>query len=136
MIGVDWGGARIGIAVGESEFGVTTARSNLVAAGSLKKDAEAIVALARKESASAAIVGLPQVSDDVDGKMARLCETLAQNIRDLGLEVYTVNEALTTVEAESGLASAGLKASRRRKLRDGESARLILERYFHEQGQT
>ena len=130
VVGVDFGATRIGIAVGESEGAVTTARLPLTASGALKKDAQAISALVRSEEAEAVVVGIPVREED--SRMTRICEQLAGRLEELGLRVYKVNEAMTTLEADSHLMSAGLKASARRKLRDGEAARLILERFFHE----
>ncbi|HZH98095.1 MAG TPA: RuvX/YqgF family protein, partial [Fimbriimonadaceae bacterium] len=62
-LGVDFGGARIGIAVGESDAGITTARKNLSATGALKSDAAAIANLATSEQAEAIVVGLPLGED-------------------------------------------------------------------------
>ena len=55
---------------------------------------------------------------------------LAGQIEALGKSVALVDESLTSVGAEEHLREMGLKASERRKLRDGEAAARILERYF------
>jgi putative holliday junction resolvase len=136
MLGVDFGGTRIGIAVGESASGITTARKNLPASGTLKRDAEAIRDLAQREEAEAVIVGLPLNEDGSPSKMANICQQLAERIRETGINVFTVDESLSSVEAERYLSGGTLKASQRRKLRDGEAARLILERFFNEQHRT
>ena len=134
LMGVDFGFKRIGIAVGESSPAVASPRPALTASGTLKRDAEAISALAKREGAELIVVGLPLEGDGSVGKMARICTTVAEHLRELGHQVETVDETLTSVQAEQGLHDMGLKASLRRKARDGEAACLILERYMHEKG--
>ena len=133
LLGVDFGMARIGLAVGESEHDLATPRPPLAASGKLKTDAAAIAAIAKKEQAETVVVGLPIEEDGEEGKMARIARLLAGHIQDLGFKVALVDERMTSVEAESGLRRMDLKASERRKLRDGEAASLILERFM--QGQ-
>jgi RNase H-fold protein (predicted Holliday junction resolvase) len=66
--------------------------------------------------------------------MARICRTLAGHISEAGVKVNLVDESLTSVLAESNLRSeTHRKGSQIRKLKDGEAARLILERFMHEQ---
>ena len=132
VLGIDLGLKRIGIAVGDSEYAVTSARPAVEASGTLARDAQSIADLAKREQAEALVVGLPLGSGGDDGKIAKAGLKLAEKLRDLGWAVYTVNEALTSVEAEQNLRREDHKASVRRRLRDGEAARLILERYFDE----
>jgi hypothetical protein len=62
--------------------------------------------------------------------MARICRTLAEQLRGLGLQVELVDESFTSVEADRTLRDEGLTAAGRRKQRDGEAACLIIERYL------
>ena len=122
---------RIGLAVAESEFNVVTPRPVLAASGTLKLDAEAIASLARREGADLVLVGLPIEEDGTVGKMARICQTVADHIRSAGLNVDTIDERYSSVEAEFLLREEkDLRASQRRKLRDGEAAGILLERYL------
>jgi putative Holliday junction resolvase len=134
-LGVDFGSKRIGIAVGESELGVAGARAALPASGTLARDAEAIADLARGEEAVLVVVGVPE-NPDGDDRMARVCLQLVERLRRLGLAVDTVDESLTSVEADGVMAASGLTAAERRRRRDGESACRILERYWSEHGAT
>jgi putative Holliday junction resolvase len=131
-LGVDWGMKRIGIAVGEREFGIATARPHLLATGSLKKDAEAIATLAKQEMAQAIVVGLPEQEED-ESPIANIGLKLAEQLREGGWTVYTVNEALTSIEAEENLKQEGVRAAKRKDKRDGMAATIILERFFNEQ---
>ena len=132
VLAIDFGGKHIGVAVGESDARVATARPNLEATGTLTKDAAAIRAIAEKESASLIVVGVP-TDENGETRMSRVCRQLGACIAALSLAVEYVDEALTSQEAERDMAAAGLKGSERRKRSDGEAACRILERYFEQQ---
>ncbi len=132
LLAVDFGSKRIGIAVGESSPMAISLRPVLTPAGALKKDAAAIVAIAKKEQAEVVVVGLPENPGGDDQQMAKVCRMLAGHIEGLGMQVALVDESMTSVGAEDHLKEMGLKASERRKLRDGEAAARILERYLAE----
>ncbi|MBL8049445.1 MAG: Holliday junction resolvase RuvX [Chthonomonas sp.] len=129
-LGVDFGFARIGLAVGESKLALAV-RPALKASGKLATDAKAIGDVARREQATVVVVGVPLGGKD--DRQARICRQLAGHIRDLAFEVIEVNEALSTVEAQSRLANTEWTAAQRRKAIDGQSALIILERFFDEQ---
>jgi putative Holliday junction resolvase len=133
LLGIDFGFKRIGVAVAETEVGIVTPRSPMAASGTLKKDAEAIATLARREEACAVVLGLPVEESGEEGRMARICRTLAEHLAGNGILVHLVDESMTSVQADGTLRQEGLKASQRRKLRDGEAAALILERYLDAQ---
>lgn len=134
LLGVDFGFARIGIAVGESEVRIANSRPPLSASGALKRDSDAIAALATSEEAIAVVLGLPIEESGNEGRMARVCRALAEHLRERGLTVYFVDERYSSVQAELAMANAGLSVRDRKQKKDGESACLILERYFD--GQT
>lgn len=136
VLGVDWGTKRIGLAVGETDLRIATARPFVVATGSLRKDSQAIFELARKEQAEAVVVGLPLTEDNEPSPLAKIGMKLAGHLSELGMKVYTVNEALTSIEAEGRLKEAGVRAARRKDRRDGQSAAVILERFFDEEGSS
>lgn len=127
-LGVDFGQSRIGIAVGVD--GITSSRPNLLASGTLGKDALAIQALAMNEEAEIVVVGIP--GPESEGKQARICGMLADRIEALGLRVVRIDESLSSVEAHTMLDLQDLKYSQRRKSVDGAAACLILERFFQE----
>lgn len=131
LLGVDWGMKRIGIAVGEAEHGIITTRLPITPTGTLKKDAVLLAQYAKKEEAEAIILGLPLEPGGEEGRMAKIARVLAREIEEAGCRVELVDETLTSVEAEAEMAAGGLKASQRKKLRDGEAARLILERFLN-----
>jgi putative holliday junction resolvase len=136
VLAVDYGFKRIGIAVADMEIGLPSPRSALAAKGSLERDAKAIAELARAEEATLVVVGLPVELSGEEGRMARICKTLGDAISRHGFEVRFTDETLSSVAAETVLRDAGLKAALRKKLRDGEAASQILERFLNENPAT
>lgn len=138
LLGVDFGFKRIGLAIAESDPGIISARPNLSASGKLRTDARQIADIAKKEEVALVILGLPVEESGEEGRMARICRALAGNLAELGIDVRLVDERMTSLQADSRLRDlgTGMKASGRRKLKDGEAARLILERYLSESGET
>lgn len=133
LLGIDFGFKRIGIAIAETRPCIITARPPIEASGKLAADAQKLVEMARKEEVDEVVIGLPIEESGDEGRMARICRTLAGHVANGGLKVNLVDERLTSVEAEANLRNDGerdLKASERRKLKDGEAARLILERFI------
>ncbi len=130
LLGVDFGSKRIGIAVAESEPRAISLRPALTPAGALKKDAVALVAFAKKEQADTIVLGVPENFDGEDQRMSRVCRMLADHMISLGARVELVDESMTSVGAEEHLRDMGFKASERKKLRDGEAAARIIERYL------
>ena len=132
LLGIDFGFKRIGIAVAETEVGIVTPRPPIAASGTLKIDATEIAKMAKREEVDAVIIGLPIEESGEEGRMARICRTLGEHISGNGVTVHLVDESMSSVQADKLLREDGLKASQRRKLKDGEAAALILERYLDE----
>ena len=133
LLGIDFGFKRIGIAIAETEHGIISARPSIEASGTLKTDAARLAEMAKKEQVDAVVLGLPIEEDGEEGRMARICRTLAGHIAECGIEVHLVDERMTSIEAEANIRDGSeteIKASQIRKLKDGEAARLILERYL------
>ena len=128
LLGVDFGFARIGVAVGETAAKIATPRPTMAASGTLKRDAQALHDLACREEVEAIVLGYPLGDEGEEGKMARVVRQLQGHLEALGHRVTLVDESMTSVQAETTMFEAGLKGSERRKRRDGEAACLILQR--------
>ena len=130
VLGVDFGGRRIGIAVGETDHKIATPRPQIEATGTLRLDAANIVAIASKEEAERIIIGTPVVGTE-ETKMSRICRMLGAEIEKLGATVEYVDESLTSVLAEEALRTRQWTAATIKKHLDSEAACQILERVFH-----
>ena len=129
VLGIDFGGKRIGVAVGETEHKVASPRPQIEATGTLRLDAVNIVALAKKEEAKSVIIGTPIVGTE-ETKMSRICRMLGAEIEKLGVPVEYADESMTSVRAEEALKSQQWTAATVKKHLDSEAACQILERYF------
>jgi putative Holliday junction resolvase len=104
----------------------------LLASGTLKRDAEAIIKLGKGENVDEFVLGFPLEEDGTVGKMARVVQKLADALTELGATVHLVDERYTSVQAEADLRSMDFKGSQIRRNKDGLSAVLVLERYLNE----
>lgn len=129
VLGIDFGGKRIGVAAGETDHAVASPRPALEATGTLRLDAANIVEIAKKEECESVIIGLPLVNGE-ETKMSRICRMLGAEIEKLDWPVAYIDESLTSATAESALKNQDWTAATRRKHLDSEAACQILERYF------
>lgn len=127
VLAVDFGGTRIGLAAGDFD-GVASPLAPLAASGTLARDAEAILKVAKSQEAELIVVGLPLNEGGEETKMSRVCRKLADAISQHGVKVECVDESFTSMESEAALREEGLKASQVRKRVDGEAAVRIFER--------
>lgn len=134
VLGVDFGGKRIGIAAGDTETALPTPKSAIAASGKLSRDAELIASLAKQEGAGLVVVGEPLGVEGEPTKMSKICRLLGSHIAQNGFEVAYVNEAMTSVASHSTLQEFGMTAAQRRRHVDSEAACRILDRFFQEVG--
>ncbi|HJT64428.1 MAG TPA: Holliday junction resolvase RuvX [Candidatus Limnocylindria bacterium] len=127
VIGVDHGGRRVGLAVGDEETGMAFPRSTVPAGGAV----EEIVRLAAEEGAGRVVVGLPRNMDGTEGSQAAAARAFGQELMAMGLDVSFSDERLTTWEAEER--SRAADRSHRANAIDSAAAALILEQYFADQ---
>ena len=133
LIGVDFGGKRIGMATVDTDVRLPAPLSVIEASGTLGKDAAHIKLIVERENAGAVVVGLPL---DLSGetKMSKICRMLGDRLTSLGLIVHYVDESMTSQLAEDTMAGSGLTAAQVRKRVDSEAACRILERFLEEHG--
>jgi putative holliday junction resolvase len=130
ILGVDFGGTRIGIAVAETEPAIATPRPAIKASGTLRLDAKQILQLKHKEQAERIIVGLPFDENGEDTKMSRICRKLGDELTKLDMIVEFVDESFTSIQAQQALSKQDWTAATRKKYIDSEAACQILERYM------
>jgi len=128
LLGFDFGLRKIGVAVGQTVTGsasaLTTVRSRRRRPDWLK-----IEQLVREWQPTAAVVGLPYNMDDTETELAPAAKRFARQLRGrFCLEVYLVDERLTSVEArrQLGRGAKSLEAI------DATAAKLILETWLSE----
>ncbi len=122
ILGVDYGLKRIGLAVGETDVNMAFPRPTLAASGQAERDAAAIAELVRDEG-----FDLVLPSGD-EGDQARIVRSLGDALQALGVPIRYVDERGTTRQAHSTLSE--IKASKRKRLLDGEAARILVEEFL------
>lgn len=129
VIGLDHGSRRIGVAVGSEETGLAFARPALRRRNTAA-DLDAIVGLARGETTTTVVVGLPRNMDGSEGSQAAAARAFGAELAARGLRVEFVDERLTSWEAGESLAAEGRRPERASGERDSAAARLILQEYL------
>lgn len=130
FIGLDFGERRIGIAVSD-ELGFAARPLPAIERTSRAEDVARIGEIASRRKAQMIIVGLPLNMDGSTGPAARRAQRFARLLaQELEVPVELWDERLSTVEAERALIASGERRSRRREVRDGVAAALILQGYL------
>jgi putative Holliday junction resolvase len=137
-MGLDYGDARIGVAV--SDPGGTIARGVLTVRWNgrdLDGVAQRLAALAAEQDVRGLVVGIPRRTDGKPGESENKARSLAAVLESLtGLPVITQDERYTTVLASRVLRDTGQKASRRRDIIDQVAAEIILQAYLESRRQA
>ncbi|NIL93821.1 MAG: Holliday junction resolvase RuvX [Woeseiaceae bacterium] len=136
ILAFDFGLRRIGVAVGQS---VTMSASPLGVVSNSDKgpDFEAIDRLIHEWRPTRLVVGLPLHADGEPGEMQAHVEEFVRELWRYNLDVDTVDERYTSIEAEEALKKARAAGSRGRVSKeaiDSAAAVFIAERFLS--GQT
>ncbi len=128
VLGVDYGRARIGLAISD-ELRMLAHPLETVAAG---KDAIArIVDLVKQRKIDIVVVGIPKNMSGTLGAAAEEAQKFTEQLRaKVGCEVVTWDERLTTVAAERALRDAGKKTRETRGYVDQVAAQMILQAFL------
>ena len=150
ILGVDYGRARIGLAVADAETRMARPLSTMQRINR-NEDMRRLRELVREHGVTQIVVGLPLRLDGTRGPMAEEAERFAGRVRkQIGVTVEMVDERLTSWEAERLLEEVqgrfihGEKLSDRKRTRktqdqitvDAVAASVILKEYLERQAQT
>jgi putative Holliday junction resolvase len=111
FLGVDPGGKRLGLAVGDDRTGIVTPLA-VVAYRGVAAAAETIEAEARRHDADCIVVGLPTRADGSETPACRRSRALAEALSSAGLAVELQPEYLSSNEARRRAREAGLPSGR------------------------
>ena len=150
ILAVDYGGARIGLALADSEARMPQPLSTLERINR-NEDMRRLRELIREHGVKQIVVGLPLRLDGTRGEMAEEVERFAQRVRkQIGVPVEMVDERLTSWEAERLLEEVQgrfmrddkpVGARKPKKVQakmtvDAVAAAVILKEYLERQGQA
>jgi putative pre-16S rRNA nuclease len=150
ILAVDYGRARMGLALADSETRMAQPLSTMERVNR-NEDMRRLRELAREHGVKQVIVGLPLRLDGSRGEMAEEAERFAQRVRkQIGVPVEMVDERLTSWEAERLLEEVQGRFIHEEKLTGGKkpknaqakmtvdavAAAVILKEYMDRQEQT
>lgn len=150
ILAVDYGRARIGLALADSETRLPRPLSTMERINR-NEDMRRLRELVREHGVKQIVVGLPLRLDGTHGEMAEEVERFAQRVRkQIGVPVEMVDERLTSWEAERLMEEIQGRFIRDEKLGsnkkpknvqakmtvDAVAAAVILKEYLDRQGQT
>ena len=130
-LALDLGGRRIGVAVSDPAGVVVTPVEVLQRSGDRRTDHRRVADLVTEWDADVVVVGLPISLDGSTGPAAQaVLDEVAELRRVCQVDVETVDERLSTVEAERRLREAGVDSRAGRQRVDMVAAAIILESWL------
>lgn len=132
-LGFDYGTQRIGVATGQSLLGTANPLTTINCIQG-KPDWDAIAVIIKEWRPDALILGLPTHADGTASDITHAAQDFGKQLRQrYNLPVYTIDERLSSVEAEHILAQQQKKYDKADI--DKLAAKLILESWFAAAGQ-
>ena len=133
VLGIDYGERRIGVAISDPTGIFATPLPTLTRRRGKRPPMGALQALAREHGATALIVGLPLAADGTETEWCAEVRRFGDRLGgSLALDVYYVDERMTSASAERVVRSLALpRRKREQKERvDAAAAALILQRWL------
>ncbi len=128
ILGIDFGRARIGLAISD-ELGLLAHPLETIPAN--KESAKRIAAIVHDRKIDKVVIGIPRQMRGEIGIAANEALEFADKLRaQLHCPVETWDERLTTVAANRALRDAGKKTRQTRKFVDQVAAQMILQSYL------
>lgn len=130
LLGLDFGGRRIGVAVSD-ELGLTAQPVLTLVRKNHRQDLKSLGRLLRRFGCSAIVLGNPlYMSGDLSPQAERTQAFAATLEQEFGLPVHLWDERLTSAEAHRHLHAAGRPLSDHREVVDQVAAVLILQSFL------
>jgi putative holliday junction resolvase len=131
--GIDYGKARVGLAVSD-ELGLLAHPRPFLDGRNLKQVLRTLTQLAAAEQLQCFVVGLPRQLNGREGTSARRARHFADLLREAsGIEVELVDEWLSTKEAMGRLRDGGATERSARERVDGAAAAILLQSWLDQQ---
>jgi putative Holliday junction resolvase len=127
---LDYGSKRIGVAMSD-ELLLTAQGADTIFNNDSDRSIDAIKRLVSENEVTEIVVGLPINMDGSRGhKVSEVEAFVAHLAESIAIPVKTLDERLTTVQAERTLLEADMSRQKRRQLNDKIAAQLILQSYL------
>ncbi|MGA0333697.1 MAG: Holliday junction resolvase RuvX [Kiritimatiellia bacterium] len=134
VLGVDYGRARIGLAVSDPLRMVATPLET-VDGNSEKNALRRIREIIDEKNVRSVVVGLPLHMNGDFGELAQAATDFGEKLKSQvpGLEMVMWDERMSSVEAERAMNLSHTKAARKKELRDQLAAQIILQSWLDAQ---
>ncbi len=134
VLGIDYGTARIGVAVSDT-LQMIASPVDYVPAGDTEACLQAIAAICREREVEKIVVGLPKNMNNTEGDSSKAARALGAQLETAtGLPVDFFDERLTTAAVERILIDADVSRKKRKEKVDSMAAALILQNYLDARG--
>ena len=135
-MGVDYGTARIGLAVSD-DIGMLAHPLETVPASDMDRAARRIAELVRERKTEHLVVGLPLHMNGEEGDAVKGVRRFVALLRPMlpdSITIYEIDERLTTASAMEKLHAAGRNTKNSRKIIDQAAAMEILQQWLDLRG--
>ena len=130
VLGIDYGGKRIGLALSDPMRIIASPHDTLVRT-ELKADLEQLAAVIDEYEVTALVIGQPNNTDGSAGEMVRRVEAFVAALVELRpLPVHWIDETYTSLEADALLRQQHKDWKSRKAKVDKVAAQLILRTYL------
>lgn len=131
ILGLDVGSKTIGVAISD-QLGLCAHSLCTLKRKGTAADAEQILALYQKWSASSIVVGLPYDCEGNEGHRAIRVRVLGDALASRGISIEYYDESFSTVEAEEILLQGDVSRKRRKQVIDQLAAAVILQHFLEQ----
>lgn len=129
-MGIDYGDKRIGIALTDA-LCIISSPFEVYQNKGIEDAVSHIASLVKEYNVGEIAMGLPVNMDGTEGERAVLHRAIGAQIAEkTGVEVFYIDERLTSAEAEEILISSGVRREKRKELIDKISAQIILQTHI------
>jgi len=130
-LGIDYGRARIGLALSDESKLIASPLDFLPAQRSMEKTIDGLMKVIEERGVDEVVIGLPIHLSGEKGEMALEVERFAELLGSrFSGPIHLVDERLVTVQVERAMKEGGLSRKKRSKKVDSLSAVLILQSHL------
>jgi putative Holliday junction resolvase len=134
LMGVDYGDARVGVALSDS-LGITAQGFCILENKGPKKLCAEIARIAKEKGVSTIVVGLPKNMNNSVGARGEISRAFAERLAGFtDAEIALWDERLSTVAALGVLNELNRRGAKRKTVLDAAAAAFILENYMKAHG--
>lgn len=134
IMGIDYGDARIGVALSDP-LGITAQTFEVIHRNVVRDVLGRIVEIIKEQEVTRIVVGLPRNMNGTLGERVEKTNFFADQLKErTGLPIAFMDERLSTVSAHKLLIAGDVRRDKRKQVVDKVAAALILQSYLDKLG--